>query len=95
MVHTDLPRCAVHQAELATHGKKTSRRLQDYDHMRRLWRIHAIDTMAKRMAAVCRLPKVGEVVIGWPKGIVLDTTANVHCSACGMASRHAQRSPPG
>ena len=59
----------------ATRGKKTSRRLQRYYRLRRLRLAHAIDAMAKRIASVCRRHKVGEVAIGWPKGILLETTA--------------------
>jgi transposase len=32
--------------------------------------------MATRIAVVCRRQKVGEVVISWPKGILVETTAN-------------------
>ena len=32
--------------------------------------------MATRIAAVCQRQKVGEVVIDWSKGILVETTAN-------------------
>jgi hypothetical protein len=66
----------VQQAGLATRAQKTSRRLLQYYYRCRLQLAHAIDTMATRIAAVYWPQNVGEVVIGWPKGILVETAAN-------------------
>ena len=66
-------RCiARHQQELAHRNKKSSKRLSRLYRMRKARMRHLWDTMAKRIAQTCRRHKVGEVLIGWPKGILDD-----------------------
>ena len=66
-------RIAEHQHELAHRGqRKSSRRLKRLYAKRRSRLQHAWDTMARRIASLCRRYRVGQVVIGWPKGILDD-----------------------
>jgi putative transposase len=67
---------ATHQRELAHRQRKTSRRLKRLYATRGTRLRHAICAMARRIVFWCRRHRVGQVVIGWPKGILLETTAN-------------------
>jgi transposase len=67
---------ATHQQALSHRGKRTSKRLKRFYRMRKNRLRHAVDTMAKRLASACRRHKVGHVLLGWPKGILLETRAN-------------------
>lgn len=67
---------ARHQQELAHRRRKTSRQLVRLYARRRLRLQHAICAMARRLVFWCRRHRVGHVLIGWPKRILLETTAN-------------------
>ena len=67
-------RIAEHQRELAHRGKgKSSRRLKRLYATRRARLRHAWDAMARRIVSLCRRYRIGQVVIGWPKGILGDS----------------------
>ena len=70
-------RIAEHQRDL-THrgGRKSSRRLKWLYAKRRSRLQHAWDAMAARIMSLCRRYRVGQVVIGWPKGILDDVRLN-------------------
>lgn len=67
-------RIAEHQRELSHRGRrKSSRQLKQLYAKRRSRLQHAWDTLARRLVSLCRRYRVGQVVIGWPKGILDDS----------------------